>query len=182
MTSTSSDLRFREIFNANVAGIEAYCRRRLSPDAVADAVSETFLVAWRRIDSVPDGHEARLWLFGVARRVVANVNRSADRSERLHLRLVHERPNASTHTEGHEVVLDALSTLSDDDQELLRLLAWEELTHAEIAAVLDISPNAVGVRAHRARQRLAAVLDAVATSSDPHSESQTSTTFESDPR
>ena len=127
MTSQSSDLRFREIFNANVSGIEAYCRRRLPADQVGDAVSETFLVAWRRIDDVPEGAEARLWLFGVARRVVANALRSTGRSERLHLKLVHEHQPTHTTVANHAdngVVLDALSTLSDDDQELLRLLAW----------------------------------------------------------
>jgi RNA polymerase sigma-70 factor (ECF subfamily) len=31
----------------------------------ADVVAETFLVAWRRLDSVPGGDEARLWLYAV---------------------------------------------------------------------------------------------------------------------
>jgi RNA polymerase sigma-70 factor (ECF subfamily) len=49
----------------------------------------------------------------------------------------------------------AVARLSDDDQELLRLVAWEELGREEIALVLGISRTAVRVRLHRARRRLA---------------------------
>jgi RNA polymerase sigma-70 factor (ECF subfamily) len=49
--------------------------------------------------------------------------------------------------------MEALSRLSDADQELLRLVAWEELDHAEIAQVLGVSVNAVAIRLHRARAR-----------------------------
>lgn len=171
MTNQSSDLRFHEIFHTNVGAIEAYARRRLPADHVSDAVSETFLVAWRRLDDVPDGAEARLWLFGIARRIVANLRRSGVRAERLHLKLVQQhgvasQPASPDDASAHQRdrVIDALATLSEDDQELLRLLAWEELSHADISTVLECSVNAVGVRAHRARQRLA---DALSTESDP---------------
>ena len=43
--------------------------------------------------------------------------------------------------------------LSAADRELLRLVAWEELSHAEIAATLGVSVNAVAIRLHRARAR-----------------------------
>ncbi|RPH35500.1 MAG: sigma-70 family RNA polymerase sigma factor, partial [Chloroflexi bacterium] len=52
-----------------------------------------------------------------------------------------------------EPALEALSRLSASDQELLRLVAWEELSHAEIAEVMGISVNAVAIRLHRARAR-----------------------------
>jgi len=47
-----------------------------------------------------------------------------------------------------------------NDQELLRLWAWEELTPGQIAAVLGTTPNAVSIRLHRARGRLANLLQA----------------------
>lgn len=65
-------------------------------------------------------------------------------------------PHAPHATE--EPALDALARLSASDQEVLRLVAWEELTHAQIADVLGISVNAVAIRLHRARQRFAATL------------------------
>lgn len=165
---TSADQRverFRSVYDSSYPDIEAYCRRRLGSDRAADAVSETFLTAWRRFDDVPADRSARLWLFGVARRVVANQLRTTSRQDKLHLRLV-EQP--TTQQPGADVMADsmleqspfvqALAMLSPDDAEVLRLVAWEELSHADAGVVLDCSANAVGVRMHRARQRLADAL------------------------
>jgi RNA polymerase sigma-70 factor (ECF subfamily) len=52
-------------------------------------------------------------------------------------------------------ILDAAASLRDADQEILRLAAWEGLSHAEIAGILEISVAAVDQRLHRAKQRLA---------------------------
>lgn len=41
-------------------------RRSKSPEDAADVLVETYLIAWRKLDAVPRGDEARLWLFGVA--------------------------------------------------------------------------------------------------------------------
>ena len=61
----------------------------------------------------------------------------------------------------------ALERLSFDDQEVLRLVAWEGLPHAEVAQVLGCSTNAVGIRMHRARQRLQQALDTDQADPDP---------------
>lgn len=156
---------FRSIFESNHRDIEAYCHRRVSEAAAHDAVSETFLVAWRRLDDIPAPPNDRLWLFGVARGVLANLRRGEARRDNLHLRLVNEptSPVASLDPATEVVgepspVLDALDTLSQDDQDVLTLVTWEGLSHAEAAQVLDCSTNAVGIRLHRARQRLADAL------------------------
>ena len=47
-----------------------------------------------------------------------------------------------------------MAALRDEDAELLRLWAWEQLTPAEIAEVLGITPNAASIRLHRAREKL----------------------------
>ena len=52
----------------------------------------------------------------------------------------------------------ALASLSPAEQEILRLVAWEELGNQQIAAVLGITPNAVAIRLHRARARFADAL------------------------
>ena len=77
--------RFEEMFTEHYAAVRGYALRRTSADAAQDAVAETFLVAWRRLDDVPP--DALPWLFGVARRVLANQRRSAARSEALEERL-----------------------------------------------------------------------------------------------
>jgi RNA polymerase sigma-70 factor (ECF subfamily) len=142
-------------------------RRVAHPADAADVVAESFLVAWRRIEDAPTGADARPWMFGVARRVLANARRGerrrlalADRL-RTHLTDVVPPPDDS----GSDVVR-ALGGLSEDDQELLRLVAWEELARDEIAIVLGISRAAVRVRLHRARRRLAEQLEALAAADD----------------
>ena len=52
-------------------------------------------------------------------------------------------------------VLAALKQVRQDDQEVLRLAAWEGLTNAELAVALGCSENAATIRLHRARKRLA---------------------------
>lgn len=162
---------FRTLFDTNYADIDRYCRRR-APDArAADAVSETFLIVWRRFDDLPSGPDARLWLYGTARNVLANLHRSQTRQERLHRRMVDEPTRLTLAVENASQdpaavvigepspVIDAMATLSPDDQEVLALIAWEGLTHAEAAVVLGCSTNAVGIRMHRARHRLADAIE-----------------------
>lgn len=150
--------RLEALFEAHHRALLAYAARRSPTLADAeDVVAEVFLVAWRRLDEVPAGDEARPWLFGVARNTIGNQRRGLTRRSRLVSRLEQtaDRPLAAAPapTPDTEPVLEALSRLSRSDQELLRLVAWEELSHADIAAVLGISVNAVAIRLHRARAR-----------------------------
>ena len=147
--------RLRDLFEAHHDALLAYAARRTSSLTDAeDVVADTFLVAWRRIDAVPVGDQARLWLYGVARNTIGNQRRGLRRRLRLQARVEAraERPSLPPPA-GPEHALEALSRLSGTDQELLRLVAWEELSHAEIATVLGISVNAVAVRLHRARAK-----------------------------
>jgi RNA polymerase sigma-70 factor (ECF subfamily) len=147
--------RFEALFDAYHRQLLAYAARRCPTMADAeDAVAEVFLVAWRRLDDVPAGEEALPWLYGVARRTVGNQRRGIVRRGRLQARLEQtvERPVVAA-PPAAELALEALSRLSAADQELLRLVAWEELSHAEIAYVMGISVNAVTIRLHRARAR-----------------------------
>jgi DNA-directed RNA polymerase specialized sigma24 family protein len=42
---------------------------------VQDAFADVFLTAWRRLDDVPEGDAARVWLYATARRVIADQRR-----------------------------------------------------------------------------------------------------------
>ena len=80
--------RFRELFNSSYHHVLGYAlRRAASRDDAADVVAETFLVAWRRLDDLPSEALTRPWLYGVARRVLANQRRSTGRRELLAARL-----------------------------------------------------------------------------------------------
>jgi DNA-directed RNA polymerase specialized sigma24 family protein len=154
--SASPDDRFAQAFEAHHRLLFAFALRRVATAADAeDAVAETFAVAWRRRDQLPDPDETRPWLLAIARRVVANQRRSFARRLRLGVRLRSEpRPSPIVHGQGGPAI-DALGRLRPDDRELLQLLAWEALTQAEAAVVLGITPNAVAIRLHRARRRFA---------------------------
>lgn len=153
--------RFREIYKANHDDLWKYClRRAASPEEAEEALSETFAIAWRRLDIVPTGNDARPWLFGVARNQLRSGWRKYRRTTELRDRLVSSRTDypsqdpADAVDDGASTVLAALATLRERDQEVLRLAAWEELPHAEIAVLIGCSENAVAIRIHRARQRL----------------------------
>lgn len=122
-------------------------------------MAETFTVAWRRFHEVPE--EPLPWLYGVARKVIANHRRSRRRWLNLLARLHREPADVETPGDSLEPVRLALSRLRPADQELLRLSAWEGLSHEQIGATLDISANAVAIRAHRARKQLAVELGAL---------------------
>jgi RNA polymerase sigma factor (sigma-70 family) len=158
--------RFRELFAATERDLLAYALRRVErPDHAADVVAETFLVAWRRLDTVPAGDQARLWLYGVARRQLANQRRGQLRRARLADRLRSELPAAVASvrdTDDHRVaaVRAALARLEEEDREILRLSSWEGLTPSETAAVMGLPSVTVRSRLHRARKRLRAELEA----------------------
>ena len=89
--------RFHRLFDAHRADVVAYCRwRAASPGDAEDAVAEVFLTAWRRLDDVPGGDGARVWLYATARRAMANQRRSGRRRAALLDRLAAEAPRAAT--------------------------------------------------------------------------------------
>jgi RNA polymerase sigma factor (sigma-70 family) len=146
---------FRLLYETNYQRIAAYVlRRAASPEDAADALSETFLTAWRRLDALPSGEDATLWLYATARRVLSNQRRSAARRHRL--RLISQQPVVeSADLTDTGIAAEAFSRLRADDQELLALIAWDGLAHSQLGAVLGCSENAAKLRASRARHRFA---------------------------
>jgi RNA polymerase sigma-70 factor (ECF subfamily) len=135
-------------------------RRTGNGHDAADVLAETFLTAWRRLDDVPGGESTRPWLFGVARRVLANHHRGERRRLALGDRLRADLAEA-TLTIDHgdlEAVAEAFRGLPDGDRELLSLVAWEGLDTRQLATALGCSRNAVRIRLHRARRRFADAL------------------------
>jgi RNA polymerase sigma-70 factor (ECF subfamily) len=116
------------------------------------------LVAWRRLDEVPVDDSARLYLYGVARRVLANHRRGQLRrdrlAERLRLELAEVTPDHAGLSDISAVIRDGLAQLSDSDRELIMLTAWDGLDPREAAVVLGVPARTVRTRLHRARTRL----------------------------
>jgi RNA polymerase sigma-70 factor, ECF subfamily len=145
--------RFEDLFRRQYPAVSAYARRRVPSDTADDVVASTFLVAWRRLDEVPD--DSLPWLLGVARNVIATQRRGSRRLGALRARL--ERADVARQTAEDEPagrVAAALRRLPANDREALTLIAWDGLQPAEAATVLGQSPAAFRVRLHRARRRL----------------------------
>src|SRR5215204_3406289 len=125
---------FTAAYAAHYAPIVKYGLRRLGDtDASVELAQEVFVVAWRRRAEVPD--YSLPWLYGVARRLLAN-RRRADRNRPVHVPLLsHDAGNDQHAAEGAAVELavvrTAIAALSDKDQEILRLVGWEELSVVE---------------------------------------------------
>lgn len=157
MTDDARVAQFRVLYDSGYPRIVAYALRRArSQDEAYDIVGDIFMTAWRRLDDMPS-EEARIaWLYGIARRVLSNHYRSADRRKRLVDRLETAAPaTSSTADDGPEVVRVALSRIRPDDREILTLATWDDLTNDEIAVALDATSATVALRLHRARGRLA---------------------------
>jgi RNA polymerase sigma-70 factor (ECF subfamily) len=146
----------------------AYARRRVDADTAEDIVAEALLVLWRRRDEVSrrSREDEIAWAIGVTRGCMANARRSARRHLSLVGRLAGlERPPpvAGEPPEIDDELHAALASLGKEDQELLRLWAWDDLKPAQIAVVLGTTPEVVSVRLHRAKKRLSALLQAPTT-------------------
>jgi RNA polymerase sigma-70 factor, ECF subfamily len=152
--------RLERLFEQHYAAVLAYGLRR-APRAVAeDVASETFVIASRRIDDVPAA--ALPWLYGVARRVLANERRAETRRDQLTRALefaANSWRDETAHGAAREL-LAALAELPDTEREALLLAAWEGLSSAEAAAVVGCSRVAMRARLSRARRRLLRIMDA----------------------
>lgn len=151
-----------DLFREHADRIHAYARRHVGPDSADDVVSETFLVAWRRREVLPD--RVLPWLIVTARHIIANQRRSGRRADQLWLSAVRDlwqAPQAISPDEAmieRERYLEALATCTRPEREALLLVAWEGLSLAEAAAVADCSVRAFTVRLSRARGRMRAAI------------------------
>lgn len=151
--------RFEQLYRAHGDRVHAYALRRSTPATADDVTAEVFLIAWRRLDRVPD--EPLPWLLAVARRVLANRRRGESRATALRERLAwSHRPSEPAVEAIDERITRALAVLGERDRELLLLMAWEGLDQTEVAKVLGVRRGTVAVRLHRARQRFAEALAA----------------------
>jgi RNA polymerase sigma-70 factor (ECF subfamily) len=159
---TGSEERFRALFERCNADVAAYVRRRAPESSVEDVVEETFLVAWRSLERI---HGDPLpWLYGVARRVLANQLRGQRRYQGLVSRIARECDHHEQVALGEglsEQLRAALLALPERDREALLLIAWEGLTPAQAARVVGCSAPAFRARLRRGRRRLERALGAL---------------------
>ena len=166
MSQTQSERRHRfdALFASYSSDVVAYCSWRAgSASDAQDAVAEVFLTAWRRLDELPEGDAARVWLYATARRVIANQRRSSRRraalQERLALEVVSAAQGEPSENREETLVREALHRLEPRDREVLLLAEWEGFTPAQIADVLGCLTVTARGRLHRARRRFRSVFE-----------------------
>lgn len=146
------------VLDAGAPDVLRYLERRLGTDDAADALAEVMIVAWRRASALPvDEEPARMWLFGIARNVLANSARGERRRSRLAERLRGALVNAGLGgvpaDDGLEV-RDAIARLPLEQAELVRLVHWEGFTIAAAGEILGVSASTARTRYQAARADL----------------------------
>lgn len=174
--------RFAALWTEHSPRVMAYALRHLDPESAQDVLSETFLVAWRRLPDVPE--DALPWLLVVARHTIANLRRSGRRQARTALELQRfqqvAEPAAAADVLATErdAVLARLAALTSREREALLLVAWDGLTPKQAARVAGCSLPAFHVRLFRARRRLHADGEPAA---PPHADGELDTPPHADP-
>ncbi|GAB2814616.1 RNA polymerase sigma factor [Actinoallomurus bryophytorum] len=152
--------RFTALYDRYRKRVWAYAAGRAGAEAADEIVSETFMAAWRRRREIPSAELP--WLFGVARNVIRDAVRAEARRASLTaaLRRRTEEPAADVAEDVVDrlAMLGAMADLPDTDREVLTLMAWQGLSPHEAAGVLGCTAANARVRLHRARKRLAALV------------------------
>jgi RNA polymerase sigma factor (sigma-70 family) len=154
--------RFSQLWDSYARRVLAYASRHSDPDDAQDVVAETFLVAWRRLDDVPD--DPLPWLLVVARNTAANRRRSIYRARVVELemtrvaRVARSADAADVPVQARAEVLRAMNRLTATEREALFLTAWDGLAPAQGAQVVGCSVDAFTKRLSRARARLSAAV------------------------
>lgn len=157
---------FEAIFRATHPRVLAYALRRApNTGSAEEVVSETFLIAWRRFDAMPE--DPLPWLLGVARKVLANQRRATSRRfpdgplASLDDVEAHDRSTpVDEQVADRHAFATAFAALSGRDREVLALVAWDGLKPRQAAAVMGCAPAVFSIRLHRARRRLLKELEA----------------------
>lgn len=147
---------FSALYDETARDLLAYLlRRTANVEDATDCLAETFLIAWDKRGKLPSHpDQARPWLFGVARNVLRRGREHESRASTATAELARELHGAQRPIPDDDPVSEALRQLSPIDREIIEALAWDQLAPREVAAILGLSPNAVRVRAHRARLKL----------------------------
>jgi RNA polymerase sigma-70 factor (ECF subfamily) len=166
--SLDDPARFAAVFDRHADEIYRYAAGRLGPDAADDVTAETFLTAFRKRGSFDLGRDdARPWLYGIATRWISEHRRTEHRHYEGLARLPAPQPTeafeeAAANRVAARQMLPmlgrVLATLSQDERDLLLLVAWTDLSYAEVAQALGIAPGTVASRLHRVRGKVRKLL------------------------
>jgi RNA polymerase sigma factor (sigma-70 family) len=156
-----------ELYDRHARELHRYLALRVDTAIADDLVSEAFLIAWeRRATFDPARAGVKAWLFGIG----TNLMRQHVRSEGRRLRAWardHGRRAVADHVDDRTAsVVDAKSLMVDlsealaelrpEERDVLLMVAWADLSAAEVAEVTETPVATVRTRLFRARAKLRA--------------------------
>jgi RNA polymerase sigma-70 factor, ECF subfamily len=171
--SVAAPAMFADIFDRHYGELYRYLRRQVGADLAADLAAETFVTAFARRDAYrPQSADARPWLYGIAHNLLRNHRRRQRRRLAAYTRHGAE-PVADLAAEAEFALADAradaaavsarleqiLARMADRDRDVLQLVAWADMSYAEVAQALSIPLGTVRSRLNRARRELRALLE-----------------------
>lgn len=160
---------FTSLFTWLEGPIAAFVRGRGCPEP-DEVVNEVFLGAFRGLHRFEgDQVDFRRWIFGIARNKIVDAFRAKGRRDFIDLRPNDELPAGTGDTEadalaemGSDRVTELLSSLTEEQRDVIVLRLISDLSIAEVAAMLDKQPGAVKALQARALRRLGRVISAEA--------------------
>ena len=145
--------QFELFFRDNYRWLRRYVARRVPESRVDDVVATSFIIAWKKFEKVSE--PSLPWLVRIAHYEISNAARKSNRAvNQIEIVVFENVPDTPDDRFDGSAVRQALACLDSSDQELLRLVHWDELGRNEISDVLGLTPNAVNVRYHRALKKL----------------------------
>jgi RNA polymerase sigma-70 factor (ECF subfamily) len=160
------DLRrqFEDFYRQHFVALSRYVARRLPPGSHDEVVAAAFVIAWKKFSDIDS--PTLPWLYRIASLEVSNERRRLGREPRM----VALWDISSTENFPLADVMDissAFAQLAEADQDVLRLVFWEDLERTEAAEALECSVNALNVRVHRALERLRGAISRVDATAKP---------------
>lgn len=171
--SRTEPTMFAEIFHRYHGELYRYLRRRVGGQLAGDLAAETFVTAFARRGTYrPESPNARPWLYGIAHNLLRNHRRQeqrqlaayarhgadplADAAAAAEFSAVDSRADAAA---VRARLAQLLARMPVGDRDVLLLLAWADMSYAEVAQAIRIPVGTVGSRLNRARRQLRALVD-----------------------
>jgi RNA polymerase sigma-70 factor, ECF subfamily len=158
---------FAALYDKYFDQIYRYVYRRVSDkDTVHDLVSQTFLDALTHIDEFEwRGFPFSAWLYKIAHNNVLKWYRENGKAQIVEIdegmQIVDEDSDSTEmaeQSESKELIAAVMEKLEPEEREIIRLKFFEEASNIEIAEIMGLSPNHIGVKVFRVLKKVKQLL------------------------
>ncbi|HYA41088.1 MAG TPA: RNA polymerase sigma factor [Syntrophobacteraceae bacterium] len=161
-------MEFFEVYDQYYGRVRKFIAAWVRDDWAADDLTqETFIRAEKNLDTLRDESKISSWLFSIAHNICQDHFRSLQRTSSKECEIseakeVFREAIVQKKLEQGEMsacVQNVVRTLPESYRDVIMLFDIAELSHRQIAEILDTTIENVKVRLHRARKELRALLE-----------------------